>query len=205
MNKQAQRGFTLFELLVTLLVMGVLFGIGIPNLLGFVRDNRMAAAANEFVSALYAARSEAVKAQRLVTVCASPDPEVLAPTCGGGGNGGFVVFVDDADGDGIDPTDGNVVIDPGEQIILQRSGPGGSMNVFADSLFAMYAPNGFVTSAALGNSLSTILLCDNRGNLDVGGRSAARVITLSVIGRPQMLRGVADVTNATGTFGWACP
>jgi len=205
MNKNAQRGFTLFELLVTLLVMGVLFGIGIPNLLGFVRDNRMAAAANEFVSALYAARSEAVKAQRLVTLCASPDPELPNPTCGAGGNGGFVVFVDDADGDGIDPTDGNVVIDPGEQIILQRPGPGGSMNVFADSNFAMYAPNGFVTPAALGPSLSTILLCDNRGNLDVGGRSAARVITLSVIGRPQMLREVADVTNTTGTFGWPCP
>lgn len=204
MNKRAQRGFTLFELLVTLLVMGVLFGIGLPNLLGFVRDNRMAASANEFVSALYAARSEAVKAQRLVTLCASPNPDLPAPTCGAG-TGGFVVFVDDADGDGIDPTDGNVVIDPGEQIILQRSAPAGSINVFADQLFAQYAPNGFITPTALGASLSTILLCDNRGNKDVGGRSAARVITLSVIGRPQMLRDVTDVTNATGTFGWPCP
>ena len=204
MNRKAQRGFTLFELLVTLLVMGVLFGIGVPNLLGFVRDNRMAAAANEFVSALYAARSEAVKSQRLVTLCASPNPEALAPTCGAG-TGGFVVFVDDADGDGIDPTDGNVVIDPGEPIVLQRPAPGGSLNVFADQLFAMYAPNGFVTPAPVGPSLNTILLCDNRGNKDVGGRSAARVITLSVTGRPQMMRDVADVTNATGTFGWPCP
>ena len=181
-------------------------GLGLPNLTGMIRDNRMAGAANDMISAIYVARSEAVKEQRLVTLCASPDPESATPTCGPGGNGGYVVFVDDADGDGIDPTDGNIVIDPGETIITQRVAPGGTLNVSADSLFISYAPNGFIGPPVAGvPSLTTILLCDERGNQDIGGRSAARVITVSATGRPQLFRDVADVANATGTFDWACP
>lgn len=212
METKAQQGFTLYELLVTLIVVGVLFGIGVPNLIGMIRDNRMAAAANDIVSMIYAARSEAVKEQRLVTLCVSANPEAATPICGlapGTNDRGFVVFVDDADGDGIDPTDGNLVVDPGERIVLQRAAAGGTLNLFANgggaSAFISYAPNGFVAPGPGGvGSLNTILLCDERGNLDIGGRSAARVINVSVIGRPQMMRDVADVTTATTANGWTC-
>ena len=207
MNKHTEKGFTLLELLVTVVVMGVVLGVGVPNFLEFVRSNRMAAAANEMVSGIYAARSEAIKAQRLVTLCGSADPMAAAPVCGGGGvNGGFVVFVDDADGDGIDATDGNVVIDPGEQIVMRRAAPGGTINVTADAQFIAYAPNGFIAPPVAGvPSASTILFCDERGNQDLGGRSAARVVTISATGRPQMFNLVPDVANAIGLLGAACP
>ena len=209
MKTNAQQGFTLYELLVTLVVMGVLFGIGIPNLIGMIRDNRMAASANDIVSMIYAARSHAVKEQRLVTLCASANPTAATPTCSaaaGTNDRGFVVFVDDDDGDGIDPTDGNIAIDPGETILIQRAAAGGTLNLFANSnSFISYAPNGFVGPGPGGvPSTTTILLCDERGNRDVGGRSAARVINISVIGRPQMLTDVADVTAAAAANVWTC-
>jgi type IV fimbrial biogenesis protein FimT len=208
MEIKAQRGFTLYELMVTMMVVGVLFGVGIPNLIGMIRDNRMAAAANDIVSLIYAARSEAVKEQRLVTFCASTNPEAATPICAATANGtndrGFVVFIDDADGDGIDPTDGNLVVDPGERIVLQRAAAGGTLNLFADQPFISYAPNGFVAPAVGTPSLTTILLCDERGNRDIGGRSAARVINVTVIGRPQTMSDVADVTTATTANGWSC-
>ena len=207
MDRRTAKGFTLMELLVTVVVIGVVLGLGVPNFMDFIRNNRMAAAANEMVSGIYAARSEAVKWQRLVTLCGSANPMTAAPTCGGAVNGGFVVVVDDADGDGIDPTDGNVVIDPGEQIILQRDAPGGTINVSADALFVQYAPNGFIAPPTAGGlpSATTVLYCDERGNKDLGGRSAARVVTISATGRPQMFNLVADVANAVALLGAACP
>ncbi|MDX1562872.1 MAG: GspH/FimT family pseudopilin, partial [Gammaproteobacteria bacterium] len=117
MNTKQQRGFTLYELLVTVLVAGVIFGLGVPNLLEFSRNNQMAAVANDMVTALILARSEAIKGRVPVTLCASPNPVDAAPDCdpdASDSNGGYIVFVDD---------DADAVVDAGEDILLQRDDP----------------------------------------------------------------------------------
>src|SRR6187551_3770506 len=108
MNTSRQCGFTLWELLMTLLVAGILLGIGVPNLLQFSRNASMTGAANDFVTAALQARTEAVKRQAPVTFCLSDDPLAATPTCAPGSvfgslTRGWVVFVDennnvDADG-----------------------------------------------------------------------------------------------------------
>ena len=62
------RGFTLIELMVTLVVLGVLLSIGIPVCTDRLREDRLTAQSNNFLGALIAARSEAVKTNKPVQV-----------------------------------------------------------------------------------------------------------------------------------------
>src|SRR6185436_8814367 len=136
MNTSRQHGFTLWELLMTLLVAGILLGIGVPNVMEFTRNASMTAAANDLVTATILARTEAVKRQAPVTLCLSDNPTAATPTCSPGAvansaTRGIVVFVDennnvDANGARIltDATDGNAVIDAGELVLSQHAAPG---------------------------------------------------------------------------------
>lgn len=207
MSAKGQSGFTLWELLVAVLVAGIVLGLGIPNFLAFQRNNAMTAAANEFVTAIHLARSEAIKRQVPITLCAVSDP-LGGPVCsinGAGTNGAFVVFVDengntDANGSPIvnDASDGNAAIDAGETVLLRREAPGGTINVWAESGYVAYGPNGFARQAqgAAVAPLTRILLCDERGNASTIGGSSARVVRVDPTGRGQVERDQDDVTQA---------
>jgi len=96
MNRNHHQGFSLLELMVTLLVMGIVLGFGVPNFMEFQRTSAMTSEANDFVGAIFLARTEAVKRQTFVTLCASANPLAAVPVCGVGPATGYVVFVDDA-------------------------------------------------------------------------------------------------------------
>lgn len=197
MNKAKQRGFTLFELLVTVLVLGVVLGIGVPNLLEFTRNNRMAATANDVVSALHLARNEAVMRRVPVTLCASPEPLVDDPVCDPDfsdpdSGGGFIAWVD---------ADSDATVDAGEEILLQRNDPQ-DIDIFPDSGYVHFGANGFVQNIpSEGAPVTLILFCDARGNSVVSGSlSAARAIRVPATGRPSLLNEVGEI-NAVG----GCP
>lgn len=211
MNTSPQRGFTLYELLVAVLVAGILLGVGVPSFMQFQRNNAITAAVNDVVSGLYLARSEAVKRQAPTTLCGSTLPLDANPVCSAGGNGGFIVFVDE-NGNGVltDATDGNGSRDAGETVLLQREAPGGSINVVGNGgEYVAYGVSGFAVSPAPGNAQAAtnmLLYCDERGNQDLGdGRSTARVIQIAPTGRPQTLQQLADVVTAVAATGGACP
>jgi prepilin-type N-terminal cleavage/methylation domain-containing protein len=134
--KTRNRGFTLLELMVVLVIAGVLLGIGVPGMRSFILNGRMTAAANDLMAALHLARSEAIKRRVPVVVCTSTNALVAAPTCANSATlSGWFVFVDanrngvrdntttfnDIDGDGhqdiaeVDLNgDGWKATDPGE-------------------------------------------------------------------------------------------
>ena len=67
MNKQF--GFTLVEMMVTILVLAVLLGIGVPSFQTMIQRNRLTTVTNDLVGALQFARSEAVRRGIEVTLC----------------------------------------------------------------------------------------------------------------------------------------
>jgi type IV fimbrial biogenesis protein FimT len=208
MNAKYQSGFNLLELMVTLLVVGIVLGVGVPNCMEFQRNSAMTSAANDLISAIYMARGESVKRQVPVTLCASANATAPAPACGVGPETGYIVFVDDANPAGIAGTDGNATVDAGELVLFQHPAPTGAMTIATDSIYISYGPNGFVVPIAPGQaqpSLTTILLCDDRGNRDSGGTSAARVVQVAPTGRAQVMRAQADVAAAAAITGGVCP
>jgi len=93
------RGFTLLELLTTLAVAAIILSFGVPNFMDVVRNSRAAAGANELVTALSIARSEAAKRGARVSVCPSDD----GATCHGSWEDGWIVIADGASADDAVP------------------------------------------------------------------------------------------------------
>jgi len=62
------RGFTLLELMVAIAVLAILATVGVPSFRALIQNNRVTTQANELVSALSFARTEAVKRGRNVEV-----------------------------------------------------------------------------------------------------------------------------------------
>jgi Tfp pilus assembly protein FimT len=220
MTRKHSQGVTLLELMITVFVAALLLGFGIPSFREFQRNNAIAAAANDLVSATLAARAEAIKRQVPVTLCASANPLAANPVCsptGAGANGGFFVFVDEngnVDGNGVpiitDGTDGNAVLNNGETVLLARPAPGGAVNVFANTGVVSYGANGFrrltIAGLAAQPQIFNVLYCDDRGNRVTSVGSTARVVRIDQTGRGQTLRDVATVTPAIATIaGAVCP
>jgi len=200
MKKQTQNGFTLIELMVTIMVMAIVLGIGIPSMTDFVRNSRMTGTANDLLAAMHVARSGAVSRRAPTTVCRSANPMAASPACGAGT--GWIVFVDanDVDGDGL--PDGDGALNAGEEILLANQGPPDTITITttpAGSNFVSYASTGFLRSVGGTDSATGFTLCDGRGNVvTAGSNSTARVIVISPTGRPQILRTIAEIDAAGG-------
>ncbi len=93
MNKQAscrQRGFTIIELMVTIAIAAILISIAVPSFQDSIRRNRVAAATGNLVSAISAARAEAIRRATVVTIC--PSTNGTACTVGGAWNTGWIMY-----------------------------------------------------------------------------------------------------------------
>jgi type IV fimbrial biogenesis protein FimT len=66
--KTTNTGFTLFELLVTLAVVAIVTTLAIPSFRQTIMNNRLTTQANEFITDLNIARSEAVKQGNTITI-----------------------------------------------------------------------------------------------------------------------------------------
>lgn len=85
-----QRGFSLVELLVTLLIAMLLLTLAVPAYRYLLTENTAVAKVNELVAAINYARNQAIYRHTIVTLCSSMDGK----GCSGQWSNGWIIFVD---------------------------------------------------------------------------------------------------------------
>lgn len=109
-----QSGFTLIELVVTISVAAILLTLAVPSFRSTIQNNRVTGQANEFLTSLTLARSEAIKRGRNASVCISSD----GTSCmGSNWASGWLVWSDN---------NGNGTLDAGETVRVHEALPTGS-------------------------------------------------------------------------------
>ncbi len=77
MNMERENGFTLVELLISIVIVTTLLAMGVPSIKDFMKNNRLSAQSNALVTGLQVARSEAVKRGADTVICASSNQTCL--------------------------------------------------------------------------------------------------------------------------------
>ena len=198
MNNTNQGGFTLYELMVTVAIVGIVLAFGVPNMRQFNQNAKMTSTANDLHAAIHLARSEATRAKTNITVCPSDD----GATCGADAtwDQGYIVFVD---------LDGDIAVDGDDTIV--RTQPaianGVTLVVANDARYFSFAATGLGRSGVNGlNALSQVVMCDERGNIPAGGgNSAARVFVATPLGRATIQRDKDLIQGVLDDLGESCP
>ena len=115
------RGFTLFELMLTLGLAAVLMGLAAPSVTQFMRSSRLSGASRDLVMDLALARDEAVMRARRVTLCTSANLTTCSNTSWSLGR---LIFVDGGTIGTIDGTDVVLVRTPVLSDMLSTSATG---------------------------------------------------------------------------------
>jgi type IV fimbrial biogenesis protein FimT len=167
---EANAGFTLIELMVTVSILAIVSMIAVPSFRDMLRNGQLTTVTNEFVGALTYARSEAVKRGRRVTICKSDAPEAANPVCATSNDPtwqkGWLIFVDGSTSGTFDGTD--IRLKVGQ---LSSS----NMVITEDSTFdkyVSYLPSGL----SKGRQLSS-------GKIDIALEGQTRSININVTGR----------------------
>jgi len=105
-TRTALAGFTLFELLVSLAVLGVIAAFSAPQFAGPLAESRVRATTVEFVASLGSARTEAARRGVPVTLCPRSTSTNTCNSSASSWNHGWIMYADlDASGsfDASDP------------------------------------------------------------------------------------------------------
>ena len=201
MKLRNQSGFTLYELMVTLLIVGVVLSLGIPNMSAYTKNSRMTSTANDLHASFQLARSEASRAKTNITICASANSMAADANCGGTWDQGYIVFIDD-DGD---------LLRAGATETILRAHPaiatGVTLATANDATYFSFASTGLGRGNIGGNiAVTQVVMCDERGNVTgAGGNSAARLFVSTPLGRATIVRDKELIGNALNNMGKSCP
>ncbi len=167
MTEGVGKGFTMIELMLTISIASILLAVAVPSYQSLMRESRLTTQANELMTSLHYARSEAVKRGMRVTICKSSD----GASCTNGSNwqDGWLIFSDASMAGTVDGVDEVLRVFPG----LNGSILGAAGN-FAN--WVSYLPNG----RSQGNgSLAT-------GTFSLCNQASGRNVVVNNSGRPRV-------------------
>jgi len=169
-------GFTLIELVVTVLMAAIILSAGVPSFRNMILNNRQTTQINNLLTSLMIARSEAVKRHsNTVTVCKTSDQ--VTCTGAGGWEQGWIIF-DDVNGSGA--------VDGAEQLIRFYESFANNGLTLRGNAFVASQVTFLQTGMLAPFSNGTFRVCDARGQTQANG------LIISVTGR---------VTRAVDTNG----
>ena len=159
-----RRGFTLYELLLTLGLVAMLVSLGAPAFASMLARSRQAAEINALFHAVHLARKESVVHRKVVSLCPSHDGESCLP--GTDWSPGWIVFRNT-------DRDSPPRVDPGEQIVLAHS--------ITESVRISANRSGFTLRATVKRATNgTLVFCDAKR------RIPPKALVVSYTGRPRV-------------------
>ena len=157
-------GYSLYELVMTVALVSILFGLGIPSFNHMAANARMRVEVDRLFHAIHLARNESIVRRRVMTICPTLDRVLCDPD--GDWNTGWMLFANK-------DRDWPAARDPDEAVIRQV-GIDDRVRISANrSSFSL-------RSTELRATNGTIVVCDRRGF----GR--ARALIVSYTGRPRV-------------------
>ena len=164
-----RRGFTLYELLLTLLLLAIIAAVGVPSFEAMLARSRQSVEINALFHAFHQARKESIMRRRSVTLCPSVDGRSCAQS--GNWSGGWIMS-HDADSSRVDSS---------ASVALAHHVPDGIRITANRHAFALRAT---VRRATNG----TIVVCDAQN------RVRPRALIISYTGRPRVSLARRDGT-----------
>ena len=168
-----QTGVTLVELMVTVAVLAIVLTIAVPSFTGIIASGKVTGPANEALSAMHFARSEAIRLNRNIEVCKS---NVAGTAC------------DNSTG----KWPGLLVVQPaasGVAVVLRQLMFDSSLTVNGTHPVIRFNPEGFIrstTGTAISGTLRVCIvspqLTDNTRDIAYVSGGRASILKLAVAG-----------------------
>ena len=164
--RQGRCGYTLYEVLMTLALIAVLVGVGLPSFAGIAARSRISVEINALFHAIHVARKESIMRHRVVSLCPSVDGVNCNP--GRDWSSGWLMF-ENTDAD-VPPRR-----DEGEALLQVHK---------VDELVRISANRrGFTLRATVKRATNgTFVVCDR------ADRATPTALVISYTGRPRVTR-----------------
>jgi len=168
-------GFSLFELLFTISIVGILLAVALPSFNSLIKDSKLVNTINQLNTLTALARSEAIKRNNPVTLCRSAN----GSTCSSTGNNIIIKSDNNSDGDFTDTSDELLrvfeLIESGSGVSIYFKSFNSSMIVFS--------------SIGSPKKAGYIEICDDRGS------NYAKATVINMGGQLRALNSDDSISN----------
>lgn len=162
--RATRRGFSLYELLLTLTLVAILVGLGLPSFAAIAARSRISTEVNALFHAVHLARKESIMRREVVSLCTSRD----GSTCSAGRDWSTAWIMFNNNDDDVPPQR-----DPGEPLLY--------VHFVADSVMISANRSTFTLRATQKRATNgTLIVCDR------AGRAEPKALVVSYTGRPRV-------------------
>ncbi|RKZ99293.1 MAG: hypothetical protein DRQ43_00005 [Gammaproteobacteria bacterium] len=170
-------GFTLIELIITIALIAILFGIAVPSFVGMIQLNRDVAQVNSLQGNLRWARTEAIKQHVSVSTCASSDKL----TCSGSTDwaAGWIIFTDQ---------NNNGVVNDNGDLNLCEDGEDCILKVGSAAYNAAIVSTATITFDAKGTAADNYAITFTPDDCPTGEQNRSSTISILALGKIKKIR-----------------